>query len=293
MWNFSPRLRNGSGKEFLDDYLPGNISKEEVLALKSMSFPFSVRTQARYVDISISKELLAGRGTEHGGVFFDVNHVPEKELREKAPITYQTFMKNGGDLCTDSVEIAPLVQSFNGGVKIDENAATNVPGLFAVGEVSGGIHGADRPGGNNLADCQVFGYRGGRAAAALASQRPQKVKGAPRQEQAAGEGRPVDLGPIREAMDKGLMVVRSRSNLLDLLEKIEAFRRASSPCSLTTENLLLTAEMVCRSVLLREESRGIHYREDFPDTTPVFERPSLIKRREGGEMEATLWPAVQ
>jgi fumarate reductase (CoM/CoB) subunit A len=222
-----------------------------------------------------------------------VNHVPEKELREKAPVTYETFLKNGVNLCTDSVEIAPLVQSFNGGVKIDENAATNVPGLFAVGEVSGGVHGADRPGGNNLADCQVFGYRGGRAAAELATDRPQKYKGTPGQGRAVGEEKPENLAPVREAIDKGLMVVRRRSNLLALLERIEAFREKFSRCSPTTENLLLTAEMVSRSALLREESRGIHYREDFPDTDRTFERPSLIRKGEGGDMEVIMDPAYQ
>ena len=148
MWNFVPRLRNASGDEFLDRYIPADISKDEVLSLKSMSFPFSVRTGARYLDISISKEITSGRGTKHGGVFFDVNHVSERQLKEKAPITYETFSKRGVNLCTDTIEIAPLVQNFNGGVKIDGNAATTVTGLFAIGEVSGGVHGADRPGGN-------------------------------------------------------------------------------------------------------------------------------------------------
>lgn len=112
MWNFCPRLRNARGEEFMETYLPEGISKEEVLALKSMSFPFSVRTHAKYLDISISKELIEGRGTENGGVFFDVNHIPEDQLKAKAPITYETFLRRGVDLCKESIEIAPPGSKF-------------------------------------------------------------------------------------------------------------------------------------------------------------------------------------
>ena len=288
MWNFSPRLKNALGKEFLDDYLPTGVSRDEVLSLKSMSFPFSVRTNARYVDISISKEIVSGRGTEHGGVFFDVNHVSERELRDKAPITYQTFLKRGINLCTDRIEIAPLVQNFNGGIKIDENAATTVPGLFAVGEVSGGVHGADRPGGNNLADCQVFGYRGGRAAATLAAERPWKPKSAPQQEALIIQVEAEKLEPVRASMDKALIVVRRKENLVELLDKIHDFRQEVSVLDTAADNLLLAAETIARSALLREESRGVHYREDFPSTDPAYAKPSLIRKGKGVEMEGFL-----
>lgn len=288
MWKFLPRLRNASGKEFLGDYLPSDVSSEEVLSLKAMSFPFSVRTNARYVDISISKEIVSGRGTEHGGVFFDVNHVPESELRAKAPITYETFFKRGIDLCKETIEIAPLVQSFNGGVKIDENAATTVPGLFAVGEVSGGVHGADRPGGNNLADCQVFGYHGGRAAAALASERSRRLKKFAWQEMAVEEEQTEEIKSIRTAIGKALMVVRRKEPLLDLLGKIQAYRNEFPLLGPAAENFLLTAEIISRSALLREESRGIHYREDFPDTDAAYSKPSLLRKGSSGEMEVYL-----
>ena len=288
MWKFSPRLTNALGKEFLDDYLPRGVSKNEVLSLKSMSFPFSVRTNARHVDISMSKEIIAGRGTERGGVFFDVNHVTERGLRDKAPITYQTFLKRGVNLCTHRIEIAPLVQSFNGGAKIDENAATTVAGLFAAGEVSGGVHGADRPGGNNLADCQVFGYRGGRAAAVLAAERPWKLKDTFKQRELIIQEETEELEPIRTAIDKALMVVRRRENLIELLDKIYDFRQEAGVLGTATDNFLLTAEIVSRSALLREESRGIHYREDFPNNDPAYAKPSLIGKGKEGEMGAFL-----
>ncbi|OPX39249.1 MAG: hypothetical protein B1H12_00195 [Desulfobacteraceae bacterium 4484_190.2] len=286
MWRFSPCLKNSLGKEFLDDYLPAGISRDEVLSLKAMSFPFSVRTNARYVDISISKEIMSGRGTEHGGVFFDVTHVPEGELKDKAPITYDTFLKRGINLCSDRIEIAPLVQSFNGGIKIDEDAATTVPGLFAVGEVSGGVHGADRPGGNNLADCQVFGYRGGRAAAALAADRAWKAKEAIQDDKLIVMENSKKIAPIRNAIDRALMVVRQKEDIEELLDKIQSLRHETPTLDVVTDNVLLTAEMVARSALLRQESRGVHYREDFPDSDPELTKSSLVNKGKEGEVKA-------
>ena len=286
MWRFSPCLKNSLEKEFLDGYLPNGTSRDEVLSLKAMSFPFSVRTNARYVDISISKEIMSGRGTEHGGIFFDVTHVPEDVLKEKAPVTYETFLKRGINLCTDRIEIAPLVQSFNGGVKIDEDAATSVPGLFAVGEVSGGVHGADRPGGNNLADCQVFGYRGGRAAAVLAADRAWKTKEAIRDDKLIVMENSEKIATIRNAIDRALMVVRRKEGLEKLVDKIQSFRHETLTLDVITDNVLLTAEMVSRSALLRQESRGVHYREDFPGSDQQFAKSSLVNKGNKGEVKA-------
>jgi fumarate reductase (CoM/CoB) subunit A len=288
MWRFSPRLRNASSKEFLDEYLPAGLSREQALSLKAMSFPFSVRTDARYVDIAMYKEIIEGRGTKHDGVYFDVKHIPESQLKEKSPITYQTFLNIGINLCTDTIEIAPLVQNFNGGIRIDENAATTVPGLFAVGEVSGGVHGADRPGGNNLADCQVFGYRGGRAAAALALKRSPMLRELSPSTELIVLERKESLKPICDAIDRSLMVVRRRENLLELIDLIHDYRQNVSILSTADDNLLLNAEIFAKAALFREESRGTHYREDFPNTSQSWATPSFIRRRKTGEMEAFL-----
>jgi len=154
--------------------------------------------------------------------------------------------------------------------------------------VSGGVHGADRPGGNNLADCQVFGYRAGRAAAALASGRPWKFKGTLNQGNPIIQQETRKLESIRDGIDRALMVVRQKETLLELLEKIQAYREEVSALGPVTDNFLLTAEMISRSGLLREESRGIHYREDFPNSDPAFAKASLIRKVKGGEMEAFL-----
>ena len=112
---------------------------------------------------------MAGRGNEAGGVWFDVTHVSKEELLLRAPITYHTLLAAGIDLAKDKMPLTLAVQNFNGGVEIDENGFTGVPGLFAAGEITGGVHGSDRPGGNNLTDTQVFGRRAGIAAAYFAA----------------------------------------------------------------------------------------------------------------------------
>ena len=288
MWRFVPKLKNRLGEEFLGRYVPPEVSIDDVITLKAMSFPFSVRTDAKYIDIAMSKEILAGRGTDHGGIFFDITHVSRDELQDKAPITYQTFLDKGIDLSCDAIEIAPLVQSLNGGIKIDEDAASSLRGLFAVGEASGGVHGADRPGGNNLADSQVFGYRGGRAAAQLAVDRSGDMPPLePGPVLSVGSDARDALGAIHPEIDAALMVVRNRTHLDALLAKIETYRRTHDPLDVATDNVLLVAEMIAKSALLREESRGIHYREDFPDTNPSYGRATLVCRDDKGRLAAT------
>ena len=114
---------------------------------------------------------MAGRGTPSGGVFVDVTRTGRETLLKRAPLTYETLKKAGIDLAVKPIEVGLVVQNFNGGILIDALGFTGVEGLYAAGEVSGGVHGADRPGGNNLIDTQVFGYRAGQAAAAYAMEK--------------------------------------------------------------------------------------------------------------------------
>lgn len=288
MWRFIPRLLNKHGEEFLGRYCPAGVSPADVLDLKAMSYPFSTRTDAKYLDIAIFKELMAGKGTERGGVCLDVTHVPRAELTTKAPITYDTLLKAGVDLASERVEIAPVVQSFNGGVRIDKDARTDVPGLFCAGEVSGGVHGADRPGGNNLIDSQVFGYRAGVSAAKEAIEAPVTWP----DRVAEPEYAPGNDSLVRELQDlyyRHLTVVRDEAGLQKVLKRIEDLKeRVCTPAGdirdISLANALAVGEMVARSALLRRESRGTHYREDYPDIDPRFTRNILVKRGEGPEM---------
>lgn len=280
LWKLRPVLRNGRGEEFLGRYCPAGVSAAEVLDLKAMSFPFSVRTPAMYLDIAMHKELLAGRGTEHGGLYLDLTHVPEETFRRTLPWTYEAIKKMGVDLSRAPVEIAPLVQNFNGGVEIDEHGYVGVPGLWACGEVTGGVHGADRPGGNNLADTQVFGYRAGVAAARHAEQVGRPVSGCQRAADvmhlASAETRV--LRRLAVAAYESLGVVRTASGLERLLEEIAAARVARRRLSPLADDRLTALEAIAVAALTRAESRGTHYREDYPQTDAALAHPSVVTR---------------
>ncbi|MBC8387965.1 MAG: FAD-binding protein [Actinobacteria bacterium] len=290
IWSFSPRLLNKKNEEFLQKYLPDNLKVGDVLRAKRFSYPFSCRTIAKYLDIAIFNEIMCGNGTGKGGIFLDITKVPIKELKSKAYVIYDTFKKIGFDISSQLLEIAPMVQSFNGGIKINENGETGVLGLFAAGEASGGVHGADRPGGNNLIDCQVFGYRAGASASNF-------ISGGKANSHKKSNNRFVDLkvkeiekiivsnngsenvetsNNLGKLFSRYLSVVRNKDGLNNVLNITEDIIRKKANGSInTTSDLYNTAmigNLIARSALLRQESRGVHYREDFPDESSGLDK---------------------
>jgi fumarate reductase (CoM/CoB) subunit A len=282
VWRLRPRLTNTLGEEFLPRYCPAGIDPAEVLDLKAMSYPFSVRTDAKYLDIAIFKEVIAGRGTPSGGIFFDVTHVGRDILQARAPITYATFLKAGIDLARERIEVGLVVQNFNGGILIDADGFTGVEGLYAAGEVTGGVHGADRPGGNNLIDTQVFGYRAGRAAAECAAKGIGAAGAEPAIDSPLTLPSPEDEVLLRESAElytANLTVVRTGRGL----RKVLAFsERQSSTAGLIVRNRLTVGTLLATAALTRQESRGTHYREDFPDASPAWGKRIILSRSEGG-----------
>jgi len=278
MWRLRPRILNALGEEFLPKYCPSGLSPAEVLDMKAMSYPFSVRTNAKYLDIAIFKEVMEGRGTPSGAVYFDVTHVDRDTLLARAPITYDTFMRAGIDLSKDKIEVGLVVQNFNGGIAIDVNGFTGIEGLFAAGEASGGVHGADRPGGNNLIDTQVFGYRAGKAAA-------EYVAGSGRKpfEAATGslEFRPpsqTDVELIQQSevlYYNNLTIIRTKKGLQDVLDFVRA---NSETANMVLKNRLALGSILATAALTREESRGTHYREDFPEKETAWKKRIVVSR---------------
>jgi fumarate reductase (CoM/CoB) subunit A len=291
MWRLKPRLTNESGEEFLARYCPPGVTPGEVLDLKAMSYPFSVRTNAKYLDIAIFKEVMEGRGTPSGAVYFDVTHVDRETLLARAPITYNTLKKVGIDLARDRIEIGLAVQNFNGGVSIDVDGFTGIDGLYAAGEVSGGVHGADRPGGNNLIDTQVFGYRAGRAAAGYAAKAEKMGFSAGIVEHLEFRTpSEKDVTVLQESANiyySNLTIIRTRKGLQDVLDFVDRNRRSTNVVvrnRLTIGSILATAEMI------REESRGTHYREDFPDRSPAWGKRIVISRGKGDTPKVEFLP---
>jgi L-aspartate oxidase len=267
-------IRNRSGRIFLPDYLPEGIGIETCIEENIRHAPFSTRDpSSRYLSIAIVKEILAGRGTEHGGVFLDGREIEFPEV-QAAFLRYR-----GIDPAESLVEISVGHQCSDGGIRIDENAATGIGGLFACGEAAAGMHGADRIGGNMLAASVVFGLRAGRAAARFASahrRREVPSHAGRRIAEIPRGGRPalsLILSRLKDKSWEDLLVVKSGESLKRYLAELESLRddlnRAEigkNPSdivrALELENLLLCGEATAISALARTENRGGHYRED-------------------------------
>ncbi|MDR0602099.1 MAG: FAD-binding protein [Treponema sp.] len=282
MWRFLPKLTNKEGKEFLSAYCTNGVSAQEALDLKAMSYPFSVRTGAMYVDIAVYKEIMAGRCLPHGGISFDVTHIAKEDLLKKAPITYETLLKAGIDLAVEPLELGIAVQNFNGGVIIDENGFTGVEGLYAAGEVTGGVHGSDRPGGNNLSDTQVFGYRAGRAASAFAETNRRRVQGPEIETGNLAAGRDeADIIRESEALYyKEMTVIRHKAGIEKILDFID--QKGGKAVSVQLKNRLCVGRLLANAIRARDESRGTHYREDRPKTEESWRRRIVLVRGSDG-----------
>ncbi len=274
-WRLEPRITNARGEEFIPKYIPAGVDIAEAIYLKGVSYPFTVRNASKWVDVAVFTEISEGRGTEHHGVYMSLAHRPPQVIETEAHVPFEHLMKAGLDLRREAIEFAPAIQHFNGGVQIDLRGATALPGLFACGENAGGQHGADRPGGNALADCQVFGRRAGAAAAqvrgdsdaatvAQAAQEGYNALGA----SGAGEAATAIRERLSWAMWQGASVVRTEEGLSAALQAaLSAQEQLASAAGSRAQraelrNLALLGQCVTIPARLRTESRGTHYRAD-------------------------------
>ncbi|HYL81678.1 MAG TPA: FAD-binding protein [Candidatus Acidoferrum sp.] len=311
-----PRLSNGPGEEFLERYLPADWSARQCLDSRSGHYPFSVYDGSQYFDIAIQKELTAGRGTPRHGVYLDLSGTREEDIpdtprgrdaRRLYGITRQWIQKTHGvDIAEQPIEIACFGHAINGGLRIEPSAESTVSCLYAGGETAGGPHGADRLGGNMNLTCQVFGKLAGRSAAERARERGVPsisaallASEADRLEKLGahrGSLTPPGLKRrLQECMWRHLLVVRSDTSLRACLAEVDDLRGQMADLSmegpaqlagaLELESLLSVAEIMARAALLRTESRGSHYREDYPQRDDRTWMKSIVTRRVDGRME--------
>jgi succinate dehydrogenase / fumarate reductase, flavoprotein subunit len=322
-------LLNKDGRRFMFDDIPDNYknqtAKDEeegwryTQGDKTANRPPELLTRD-HVARCIMREVKAGRGTPHGGVFLDIAWIKTKlpnaaeHIKRKLPSMYHQFKQLADlDITTTPMEIGPTTHYTMGGIKVDgDSQMSTMPGLFAAGEAAAGLHGANRLGGNSLSDLIVFGKRAGEYAAqfAKANKAPTLDDGAVKQA-AARALAPFDRGasgenPYTVQSDlQGMMqdlvgIVRMESEMRQALEKLGALREraARAGCvgnreynagwhtAIDLPNLLLVSEAITRAAIERKESRGAQFREDYPKKDDAFGSFNfVIKKGADGAMQ--------
>ena len=288
-------LLNGEGERFMERYDPERLelSTRDRVAL------------ANYTEIA------EGRGTPNGGVYLDISHVDKDTIIEKLPRMYRQFLDSQLlDISREAMEVAPTAHYSMGGVEVEPDThATDVEGLYAVGEVTAGLHGANRLGGNSLAETVVFGKRAGAAAASrslglTASHRGPRVvaTATDRVDSMIRPGsefaRPLQRA-LRNAMWEHCGVVRTEDGLKEGLQRLEEIARSTAdvdvrPSSEGFADLahafdlragLLTARATTLAAMQRTETRGAHNRADHPDLDPTLTQTIVVSLEEADRLE--------
>jgi succinate dehydrogenase / fumarate reductase flavoprotein subunit len=309
-------LRNKDGKRFMYDDIPDNYKSQTstdpeegwryTQGDKNAKRPPELLTRD-HVARCIMREVKAGRGSPHGGVFLDICWIKEKipnaaeHIKKKLPSMYHQFMQLANlDITKEPMEIGPTTHYAMGGIRVNgDTQATNVPGLFAAGECAAGLHGANRLGGNSLSDLIVFGKRAGEFAAKFARENSAgqineaQIEAAAREalepfERGAKTGASAD-GPyqvqheLQEMMQKLVGIVRREDELAQALDGLgKLYERAQHVAvyghreynpgwhtAIDLKHLLTISEAIARAAIDRKESRGGHFREDFPEKDPA------------------------
>ncbi|HEV2293229.1 MAG TPA: FAD-binding protein [Tepidisphaeraceae bacterium] len=267
-------LYNARGERFMQRYAPDKLE----------------RATRDVVSRSSYMEIMAGRGTPAGGVLIDASHLGEKFLLDNFSGMVERCHEYGFDLLHDRVEVSPSAHYHMGGIKIDVNGYTSIDGLFAAGEDAGGVHGGNRLGGNGVADSIVFGARAGDAMAeyiktarlsgdVTIQARAICERWSASLNRAGGENPFALRDQLEATMWKKVGVVRNGPDMTEAVPEIQSIRErvkqadgSGAPIynarwneAINAENLAAIAEMIARSALLREESRGAHYRSDFAE----------------------------
>lgn len=300
LYGLRPRLVNGLGEEFLSRYLPAGVPLEE--SYRHKVSPYSTSNASRHIDEGIYLEILAGRCTPNGAVYYDFTSSPERDFLARVPNSYRRLLESGVDPTKQMVEVSILFQMVNGGVQmVDASAMTDVPGLFVAGETAGGVRGPDRPGGNSLAEGQVFGARSGRFSVEWARDNgPAKVdefelrqslnrmsqlldrNARPRAEELRQELKRVMwedclIVKCAEGLERGLKRI---SEIECEMDRVRAAHPSELSALLSVQNVLTVCRAIAIAALQRQETRASHYRKDFPETHELWRR-SISVRADG------------
>lgn len=297
-----PKLLDARGREFLQDYVPAGVTLREVYDEKG--FPFTSNNVSKYIDISMAREAAQGRGGPHGGVFFSFAHATSAELQRVLPNTARWTQERGIDLCRDTLEAGVVFQCMNGGVRMtDGDAQSTVTGLYVIGELSGGVRGPERPGGNSLGESQVFGHRSGTAAARRAAESKARAPAATLDATLADvssllsrRARPeavVTLAQnLRRTMQRNCLCEKSADGLNAALQTAQQTQAevtqdlGATPATLmdvlSLRNMATVSELVLRACLNRNETRSGHYRLDHPQTDTTLAHSFVLRRGDAG-----------
>ncbi len=310
-------LRNSEGERFMFRYIPEFFKAETADTEEEADRWFADKTNNRRtpdllprdeVARAINSEVKAGRGSPHGGVFLDIaTRRSAADIERRLPSMYHQFMKLADvDITKVPMEVGPTCHYAMGGVRVDaDTAASTVPGLFAAGEVAGGMHGANRLGGNSLSDLIVFGRRAGAGAAeyakglaSLPAVDPADVDAVVADmvayfERDGNENPYAVQKELQETMQDLVGIIRTQSELEQALSKIQGLKERAGRTSvegnrqynpgwhlaMDLQNLLTVSEAACRAAMERKESRGAHTRDDFPGTDPEWGKVNLAVRQ--------------
>ena len=311
-------LRNSDGKRFMFDYIPDVFREKYAETEAEGDRWYADQANNRRppellprdeVARAINSEVKAGRGTPHGGVYLDVStRLPAEEIRRRLPSMHHQFKELADvDITAEPMEVGPTCHYVMGGVEVDpDTAASRVPGLYAAGEVAGGMHGSNRLGGNSLSDLLVFGRRAGLHAAlysAALAEHPvldeEQISAAAAEAVApfedSGAQGPVENPytlhqELQQSMNDLVGIIRREGEMVEALQRLGELRERAERAvveghrqfnpgwhlALDLRNMLLVSECVARAALERTESRGGHTREDHPVMDHDWRRVNLI-----------------
>ena len=319
-------LKNSEGRRFMFDYVP-EVFKEQYADSPEegdrwYTDPDNNRRPPELlprdeVARAINSEVKAGRGTEHGGVYLDIASRRDADyIKKQLPSMYHQFKELADvDITAEPMEVGPTCHYIMGGIEVDaDTAESSVAGLYAAGEVSGGMHGSNRLGGNSLSDLLVFGKRAGEHAAARAARAEPAgitdeevrtaIANALRPFENDGEN-PYELQAALQAVNGRLVgIIRRAGELEEALVELESLRprvanvaaaggRAYNPgwhLALDLQNMLLCSVATAKAALERDESRGGHTREDAPGMDPQWRKTNLVSTLEDGEVRLRRQP---